>query len=770
MRLFALLFALLPLAATCQNTSAPISIIPQPVSVRALNSESPFVLTATTRVLYPAGQADWDLPVRYLMALATPALGSFAKPESYSQVPVLTKNTVVFEQDAAIQPPEGYRLEVSSKGVRVRARTAAGAFYAVQTLRQLFPAQISAAQPMGSVACAAPACVIDDEPRFGYRGLHLDVSRHWFSVDMVKRYIDLLAAHKLNRFHWHLTDDQGWRIEIKRYPKLQTMGACRTETLVGHYSDTPERYDGAPYCHFYTQEEVKQVVEYARHRFVTVIPEIEMPGHALAALTAYPELGCTGGPYEVAKKWGVFDDVFCAGNDATYAFLENVLDEVCALFPGQYIHVGGDECPKTRWQTCPKCQARIRREGLKDEHALQSYVIGRASQMLAKHGKKLIGWDEILEGGLAPSATVMSWRGTEGGIAAARAGHDVVMTPGSHCYLDYYQSDPQTEPLAISGYLTLEKVYSYEPIPTELTPAEAKHILGAQGNLWTEYIGTDDYIEYMVYPRACALAEVVWSPAKSRNWADFSRRVRVHFDRLEAMGVDYARSFYDITAKYAQGKVSLTCADPGAEVRYTTDGSEPSAASMLYKTPFGLTKNTTLRTAAFKQKKQLGKVLTVNYLVHKASGKPYTLTKQPKQYQGGETYALTNGIKGSLKSWSAWVGLVNHDLDPVVDLGKATRINRVSTQYVHSPIAWIHGPKAVEVFVSTDGKKYQSVGKRVITDADRSTSGVKSVEFVGLDVQARYVKLVATTTGVIPEGNPGAREGAWLFLDEIVVE
>jgi hexosaminidase len=769
--LLTLLLALIcGLNCTAQPAPSPISIIPQPVLVRAGDAGATFTITAQTTVLYPKNLPDWDLPVRYLLAMLGPALGATLPTEGYAAGATFQRSkNITLEQDNSVAHEEGYVLVVEMSGVRIRARSAAGAFYAVQTLRQLLPAEVSANALMQR-PCAAPACIIEDYPRFGWRGMHLDVSRHWFPVASIKRYIDLMAAHKLNQFHWHLTDDQGWRIEIKRFPELQKIGACRQQTLIGHYSDQPERFDGTPYCHYYTQDEVREVVEYARHRFVTVIPEIEMPGHALAALTAYPNLGCSGGPYQVTQKWGVMDDVFCAGNDATYTFLEQVLDEVCLLFPGQYVHVGGDECPKDRWKTCPKCQNRIKTERLHDEHELQSYVIRRASQMLAKHNKKLIGWDEILEGGLPASASVMSWRGTEGGIAAARAGHDVVMTPGSHCYLDYYQSDPATEPLAIGGYLTIEKVYSYEPVPTELTAAEARHILGAQANLWTEYIATPEKLEYMAYPRACALAEVVWSPAASRRWPDFSRRLMGHFDRLSAMGVNYAKSFYDVTSAYSNGKVSLTCADPSAQIRYTTDDTDPVATSPLYKGPFGLTQSTNMRCAAFKNGKPVSKVLRVAYFVHKASGKPYTITGKPKQYQGGEQYALTNGVTGGIKSWSAWVGLVNHDVDPVIDLGKPTSFDRVETHYVNSPAAWIHAPRSVEVLISTDGKKFRSIAKRDITADERAKSGVGTVAFEGLKAKARYIKVVAKTTGVIPEGNPGAGEGAWLFLDEVVVE
>lgn len=427
---------------------------------------------------------------------------------------------------------EAYAVVVNGGGVVIAANTGAGIFYGAQTLMQLFPVDPANGNNL-------PFVSISDNPRFSYRGLHLDVCRHMFPVSFVKKYIDLLAYHKFNRFHWHLTEDQGWRIEIKKYPKLQEIAAYRKETLVGNYGSG--KYDGQRYGGFYTQEEVKDIVKYAADRYVTIVPEIEMPGHAVAALTAYPNLGCTGGPYEVRTTWGVADDVFCAGKEETFAFLQDVLDEVVPLFPGKYVHVGGDECPKTRWEKCPHCQKRIKTEKLKDEHALQSYFVQRIEKYLNGKGKQIIGWDEILEGGLAPNATVMSWRGEEGGIAAAKQGHDVIMTPGNWCYFDHYQDTTKTEPLAIGGYTPVSQVYSYEPLPEQLSAEESKHVLGAQANLWTEYIGTPEYAEYMAYPRACALAEVVWSPKESKSYDDFVKRMATHVKRLEQLKVNYAK-------------------------------------------------------------------------------------------------------------------------------------------------------------------------------------------------------------------------------------
>lgn len=428
---------------------------------------------------------------------------------------------------------EGYTLSVNEAGVSITAGAEAGLFYGVQSLIQLISAD----------GKQIPYVEITDYPRFAYRGLHLDVGRHMFPTDFIKKYIDLMAHHKFNRFHWHLTEDQGWRIEIKKYPKLQEIAAYRNETLIGHGRD-PKNYDGVRYGGLYTQEEIKEIVQYAADRYVTVVPEIELPGHSLAALSAYPNLGCTGGPYEAATKWGVFEDVYCAGKEETFAFLEDVLDEVMMLFPSEYIHIGGDECPKTSWKKCQNCQKRIKTKGLQDEHELQSYFIQRIEKYVNDKGRKIIGWDEILEGGLAPNASVMSWRGEEGGIAAVKQNHTVVMTPGNWCYFDHYQDTSKTEPLAIGGYTPVREVYSYEPVPPQLSETESKFVLGAQGNVWTEYMKTSDHVEYMVYPRACALAEVVWSPKESRDYDNFLQRMKTHVTRLENWNVNYAKQIH----------------------------------------------------------------------------------------------------------------------------------------------------------------------------------------------------------------------------------
>lgn len=426
-------------------------------------------------------------------------------------------------------PPEGYTLSVSKKGISIEAATEAGLFYGIQSFIQLTPL----------TGTKIPFVEITDYPRFAYRGLHLDVSRHMFPVEFIKKYIDLMAKHKFNRFHWHLTDDQGWRIEIKKYPKLQQIAAYRNGTVIGHAGHS-NKYDTVRYGGYYTQEEVKEVVAYAVARYVTIIPEIEMPGHASAAIAAYPELGCRGDQIQTERTFGVFDPIFCAGKESTFTFLEDVLTEVMALFPGTYIHIGGDEAPKTRWKECPHCQKRIKDNKLKDEHELQSYFISRMEKFVNTKGKQIIGWDEILEGGLAPNATVMSWRGEEGGIAAAKQKHDVIMTPGNWCYFDHYQDTSKTEPMAIGGLTPVREVYAYEPLPAQLSTDETKFILGAQANVWTEYILSTQQVEYMVYPRACALAEVVWSPKEKRDYLDFLQRMETHLKRLKNWNVNAA--------------------------------------------------------------------------------------------------------------------------------------------------------------------------------------------------------------------------------------
>ena len=500
------------------------ALVPQPRSL--LREAGVFAFTAATRIQAAAGLQIAAQHCADLLRAATVLPLPLTEDADATNCLRLTLSSDI---DA-----EGYRLHVMPKSVALQAADEAGLWYGAQTLRQLLQGEATAA--------TMPCLRIEDAPRYRWRGLHLDVGRHFYPLDFLFKTLDLMALHKLNLFHWHLTEDQGWRIEIKGWPRLTEVGAQRAESPLPADRNT---LDGQPYGGYYTQDEIRALVSYARKRHITVLPEIEMPGHALAALASYPQLGCRGSGYEVRRRWGISDEVFCAGNDEVFEFLESILTEVMALFPGEYLHVGGDECPKTRWAVCPKCQERMRQEGLRDEEELQSWFIRRIEGFLRRKGRRLVGWDEILEGGLAPGATVMSWRGADGGIAAASAGHDVVMSPNTHCYFDYYQrADVGSEPPAIGGYLPLERVYEFEPVAGIAEPQQA-HVLGGQGNVWTEYLPQEALVEYMTWPRAAALAEALWTAPAQRDFVDFERRLRGHLPRLERLGVNYCDPFRD---------------------------------------------------------------------------------------------------------------------------------------------------------------------------------------------------------------------------------
>ena len=579
--------------------AAEVSIIPEPMSVEV--GQGCFVLTNNTSIIVSEKTGDIG---RYLAEKLRPATG-FDLPVKNSGLLHSKANKIFLEvtSKASDLGDEGYSLVVHSGRIVINAMSRAGVFYGCQSLLQLLPNEIVNENKIDGVQWTVPAVKITDKPRFQWRGLHLDVCRHFMPKEFVKKYIDLLALHKMNTLHWHLTEDQGWRIEIKKYPKLTEVGAWRKETLIGHLTPPPHVFDGKRHGGFYTQDDIREIVAYAKERFVNVVPEIEMPGHAQAAIAAYPEYACTEGPFEVWGRWGVSENVFCAGNDATYQFLEDVLDEVLELFPSEFIHVGGDECPKKNWQNCSKCQARIKELGLKDEHELQSHLVTYFDTYLTKKGRRLIGWDEILEGGLAPSATVMSWRGEEGGITAAKAGHDVVMAPHTHTYFDSYQGNPELEPLAIGGFLPVAKVYDYDPIPESLLGQEREHVLGAQGQLWSEYIPTPEHMEYMAYPRACALSEVVWSPKQARRWDGFALRLGNHLNRLDQVGVNFrVPEPVELGKKVYLTKgasVELEVPFEGLRIRYTLDGGEPTSDSPLYTGPIDITETTIVSARTF---------------------------------------------------------------------------------------------------------------------------------------------------------------------------
>jgi len=537
--------ALILTAAGCsrkeENMPERYSLIPKPAEL--VMARGSFIIDNKTELKVSPLNHQTKSVAEFLAGIIR---NSASVPLPVSEGSKDSGNSIVLVIDTAVSENSGgYILSVTGRSIFLKSPSAEGLFRGIQTIRQLLPPQVETEGGLaGETAAAVPACYITDAPRFSYRGLHLDVCRHFYTVDEVKRYLDIMALHKFNVFHWHLTDDQGWRIEIKKYPGLTVTGSQRKETLVGHGGRPPFTYDGIPHGGYYTQEQAREIVKYAADRYITVIPEIEMPGHAVAAIASYPWLSCTGNKLDVQTRWGVFDDVFCAGKDTVFAFLEDVLDEVIEIFTSEYMHVGGDECPKVRWENCSACQKRIKDEGLKNEHELQSWFITRMEKYLNAHGRQIIGWDEILEGGLAPEATVMSWRGVNGGIEAARLGHDAIMTPTGFAYLDYYQAEPAGEPLSIGGYVPLEKVYSFEPVPAELTPDEQKHILGFQGNVWTEYIATMSHLEYMAFPRAFAIAETGWTPALKKDFEEFLSRLEVQKQRYDLMKINYFRGEY----------------------------------------------------------------------------------------------------------------------------------------------------------------------------------------------------------------------------------
>ena len=538
----------LPLYIFIGNVSAQstteISIIPRPVQLEKTTGS--FSISKATTIMVENPDLE-SLRVARMFADRIQTAGGMSLKVVETKKYVAHKDVILFTttgSDATLGK-EGYQLSVSRDNVKIMAPTAAGLFYGMQTVFQMLPAQIEGNVTSSAVKWQLPGVEITDKPRFGWRGMHLDVARHFVPVEFVKKYIDNLAMHKLNTFHWHLTDDQGWRIEIKKYPKLTEVGAWRKETLIGHNRDKPHKFDGIRHGGIYTQEQAREIVQYAKERFITVVPEIEMPGHAKAAIASYPELGVTGKSVEVGTHWGVFPDIFNV-EESTFSFLEDVLTEVIDIFPSEYIHIGGDEAIKDQWKSSDRIQMRIKELGLKDEHELQSYFITRMEKFINSKGRKMIGWDEILEGGLAPNATVMSWQGEEGGIAAAQANHDVIMTPIQSLYFWWYQGDKKTEPLAAGRFISLEKVYRYDPVPSVLTPEQGKHVLGAQACAWAEYMESPAKVEYMVFPRISALAEIVWSPKEGKNWNDFKSRMAKQFKRYDQRKINYAKVSLDI--------------------------------------------------------------------------------------------------------------------------------------------------------------------------------------------------------------------------------
>lgn len=748
------------------TAEADYRVVPLPDQIEMADGES-FRLNGSTKILYPEGNEKMERNASFLSDYLELSTG--IRPKTTTAVE--EQNAVILSIGLQHENPEAYRIQIDGETIRIEGASEAAVFYGIQTLRKSVPIG-----DYGNITFNP--VTINDAPRYTHRGMMLDVSRHFQSVDFVKKYIDLLALHNINRFHWHLTDDQGWRIQIEAYPKLTEVGSMRSETVIGR--NTGE-YDGTPHGGFYTKEELKEVVAYAADRYITIMPEVDLPGHMLAAMTAYPELGCTGGPYEVARDWGIFDDVLCPGKEETFTFLEAVLTEVIEIFPSEYIHIGGDEAPKTRWEECPDCQARITELGLTDrdghlaEHFLQSYVTTRIEKFLNDHGRNIIGWDEILEGELAPNATVMSWRGMGGGIQAAQMGHDVIMSPTTHCYFDYYQTDQtDDEPFSIGGYIPLELVYSLEPTPEQLTEEQKKHILGVQANLWTEYIRVEDHVEYMTLPRLAAMSEVQWMNPAKKEYSDFLKRLPRLLSLYEKLDYNFATHVLDVKADLNPNfdtnalDVTLSTIDD-APIYYTLDDSEPTESSPLYQGTFAIREECQLKAIAIRNGKK-SKLFSDQIIISKSSFKPIELLSTPDTkyaYRGAPM--LVDGLQGNSTNYRTgrWIGFLNEDMVAVIDLLESTEISNAVIRNTVLTIDGIFDAAEIVVESSDDHQNFTKVASITISDQNLKHWSDISVHTLTFEpVTARYFK-VTVKSSVMPDWHPNKGSRAFMFLDEI---
>ena len=743
-----------------------VNIIPKPVKIQVgvsffnLNSQTTVQLANSKKELKPAA----DFLNAYLNQISGYSLKVNHKPTN-AIILELVENTEIGD--------EGYLLKVTNSAITISANTKAGIIYGMQSLFQSLPQIRTNAELM------IPVMEITDYPRFKWRGMHLDVSRHFFSPEMVKEYINLLSSYKLNTFHWHLVDDQGWRIEIKKYPKLTSVGAWRVDQTSLPWSERPlaKEAELATYGGYYTQQQIKEIISYAADRNVTVVPEIEMPGHVASAITAYPFLSCSQAP-QLNLTGGNYTGIssnYCAGNEETYKFLENVLAEVVVLFPSKYIHLGGDEVDKNHWKNCPKCQAKMKVEGLKDVDELQSYFMRRMENYLISKNKKMIGWDEILEGGLAPEATVMSWRGEAGGIEAVKMKHDVVMTPGNPVYFDHYQAGPEGEQLAIGGFNTLKMVYDYEPIPKELNKEEEKYVLGAQANVWTEYITTREQLEYMVLPRMLALAEVVWTPKANKDWLDFNKRLGYHFRGFEQKGYHYSQGNFKVAIKALpqNGKVMVNLAtdSPMGEIYYTLNGKQPGINDLKYQAPFAI--DTTLTLKAITVINGMVKGITPaeqHFSMHKAVGKN-VVYKSPVStyYLADGPNSLTDGVRGGFAVGKYWHGFSGRDVSATVDLGETKEISSISLGALQKYNDWIFLPKSVIFETSTDGVNFVKVATIANTIGENEKESILNFKAIFSSLKAKYVRFTAENLGAAPKNHPGEGKPVWIFLDEFMV-
>lgn len=780
--LLALTLASCTLSTTMQNSE--IAIIPRPVTLEKGDGKG-MTISSELNICYPKGDTVMEKAANFYAAQLGPMLpGCTIKCTDQEQ-----KNSITIQRSDDVTHAEGYEIEVDDNKIEVKANDYSGAVYALQTIKQLMPNELwNSKLNNRSIDIIIPDLKIVDYPRFGYRGMHLDCARHFFTADSVKRYIDYLAIHKLNRFHWHFTDDQGWRMESKLYPLLTEKAAWRVDRSADDWDARQpiDRSKGeeATYGGFYTQDQIRDIVAYAAERGIAIIPEIEIPGHSSEIFAAYPELSCLGKTQEVTPGGYYPTELatcYCAGNEEVFTFLENILDETIALFPNApYIHIGGDEVDKRFWKACPKCQARMKAEGLKNVEELQSYFIKRIEKFVNSRGKNILGWDEILEGGLTPNATVMSWRGIAGGIQAARQGHDVVMTPNSHLYFDYHQNTPQSEPKAMGGMVnTVKRVYGYEPIPEALTPEEGKHILGTQANLWVEFIPTFNDVERMAMPRMAALAEVAWSPKESKDWNDFSQRLRYMTARYAQMGVNYHKGSHIVEMNTVYNDSSRTFAVTmiseiyGAQIHYTIDGTEPTIDSPVYTEPLTINQTTTIKAIVALDGQVLSKIASERLIgMHKGIGAKIKYnTPAADAYQGSNgSKTLLDGITGTTQHNDGFMqGFNSRNFDVVIDLGAPTAIKSIAGSFLLSSGTWVYLPAELVVCVSDDQTSWREFGRASHSIDVRKTPVARQTMRVDGSATARYIKVVGVNKPT-EMGLPGGGTINWIFADEIFID
>lgn len=742
-----------------------LNVIPQPQEVVQNFQENPFVIHSGTKIVYPAGNEKLERTAEFLASYIKEATGLTVQCTTENK----ESDAIILSVDTAIKQKEGYRLEVTSNNIRLAGGSEAGVFYGIQTLHKSMPVTKDRES-----ASAIPAGIVNDYPRFDYRGFMVDVGRHYFPVSYLKQIIDMLALHNINYFHWHLTEDQGWRIEIKKYPKLTEIGSTRPRTLMDW---STREYDETPHSGFYTQEEAKEIVKYAADRFITVIPEVDLPGHMMAALASYPELGCTGGPYEIPCEWGVFPDVLCGGNTKALEFAKDVLNEIMDIFPSPYIHIGGDECPKVRWKECPKCQAKIRELGLKDtpkhnkENRLQTYFMAEVGKVISERGRKMLGWDEMLEGGLAPGATVMSWTSSRGGIETARLHHNAIMTPIQYLYF----SNPTYN--RIKGTKSLERVYTFEPVSDELTEEEKQYIIGAQGCIWTEWTRDSLKMEWQILPRMAALSEIQWTEPAHKDFDGFLNRLPALLAIYKDRGYDFRQDIYDVTIQVVpeeqegKAKVFFLTFD-NAEVYYTLDGSEPNAQSPLYTDTLHLDKDAVIQAIAVRPQGN-SSISKEEIHFNAVTMKPATLNVEPHKsytFQGGST--LTDGLYGDLNYRSGrWVGFYGNNPDITIDMQEPKEISSAFINTLLNPGDAIFGATGLKIEISDDGKVFREIASKKIPVLEKGTKMQIRKEEISFDkVKTRYVRIIAETTSKLPAWHSMPGKNAFLFVDEIGVE